>query len=289
MNQIDINMKKIVVFLVLALSFMSTAQIQRPMASPLAKMEQKVGLTDIKIEYFRPSKNNRTIFGDVVPFGEMWRTGANENTKFTTPDPLVFGKDTLKAGTYAIFTIPNKDNWEVIFYSELGNWGTPDNFDETKVALRRTVPVIALNDVTETFTISIENPTTDKADLTMSWDKTRVALSFNVPTATKMSANIDKVMAGPSANDYYASAEFYFKEKKDMKKALEWINKAVEIRGQEAFWMLRLKSQIQAEMGDYKGAIETAKLSLAAAEKAEYQSYIDANNAAIEEWSKKKK
>lgn len=289
MNQIDINMKKIVVFLVLALSFMSTAQIQRPMASPLAKMEQKVGLTDIKIEYFRPSKNNRTIFGDVVPFGEMWRTGANENTKFTTPDPLVFGKDTLKAGTYAIFTIPNKDNWEVIFYAELGNWGTPDNFDETKVALRRTVPVIALNDVTETFTISIENPTTDKADLTMSWDKTRVALSFNVPTATKMSANIDKVMAGPSANDYYASAEFYFKEKKDMKKALEWINKAVEIRGQEAFWMLRLKSQIQAELGDYKGAIETAKLSLAAAEKAEYQSYIDANNAAIEEWSKKKK
>jgi tetratricopeptide (TPR) repeat protein len=288
-NQIDLNMKKIVVFLVLALSFMSTAQIQRPMASPLAKVEQKVGLTDIKIEYFRPSKNNRTIFGDVVPFGEMWRTGANENTKFTTPDPLVFGKDTLKAGTYAIFTTPNKDNWEVIFYAELGNWGTPDNFDETKVALRRTVPVIALNDVTETFTISIDNPTTDKADLTLSWDKTRVALSFNVPTAAKMSANIDKVMAGPSANDYYASAEFYFKEKKDMKKALEWINKAIEIRGQEAFWMLRLKSQIQAELGDYKGAIETAKLSLAAAEKAEYKSYIDANKAAIEEWSKKKK
>jgi tetratricopeptide (TPR) repeat protein len=288
-NQIDLNMKKIVVFLVLALSFTSTAQIQRPMASPLAKVEQKVGLTDIKIEYFRPSKNNRTIFGDVVPFGEMWRTGANENTKFTTPDPLVFGKDTLKAGTYAIFTTPNKDNWEVIFYAELGNWGTPDNFDETKVALRRTVPVIALNDVTETFTISIDNPTTDKADLTLSWDKTRVALSFNVPTAAKMSANIDKVMAGPSANDYYASAEFYFKEKKDMKKALEWINKAIEIRGQEAFWMLRLKSQIQAELGDYKGAIETAKLSLAAAEKAEYKSYIDANKAAIEEWSKKKK
>jgi tetratricopeptide (TPR) repeat protein len=96
-------------------------------------------------------------------------------------------------------------------------------------------------------------------------------------------------MAGPSANDYYASAEFYFKEKKDMKKALEWINKAIDIRGQEAFWMLRLKSQIQAELGDFKGAIETAKLSLAAAEKAEYKSYIDANKAAIEEWSKKKK
>ena len=282
-------MKRIVLFLLVAVSFSSQAQIQRPMASPLAKVEQRVGLTDVKIEYFRPSKNNRVIFGDVVPFGELWRTGANENTKFTTPDPLVFGKDTLKAGTYAIFTTPNKDSWELIFYSELGNWGTPDNFDEAKVALRKSVPVINLSDVTETFTISIDNTTTDKADLTITWDKTRIALSFFVPTAAKMSANIDKVMAGPSANDYYASAEFYFKEKKDMKKALEWINKAIEIRGQEAFWMTRLKSQIQAELGDYKGAIETAKQSLAAAEKAEYKSYVDANKAAIEEWGKKKK
>lgn len=282
-------MKKIVSLLFVAFSLSTFAQIQRPMASPSAKLEQKVGLTDLKIEYFRPSKNNRVIFGDVVPFGELWRTGANENTKFTTSDPIVFGKDTLKAGTYAIFTKPEKNSWEVIFYTELGNWGTPDKFEESKVALRMNAPVINLNDVTETFTISIDNPTTDKADLTLTWDKTRVSLTFTVPTATKMSANIDKVMAGPSANDYYASAEFYFKEKKDMKKALEWINKAIEIRGQEAFWMTRLKSQIQAEMGDFKGAIETAKISLAAAEKAEYKSYIDANKAAIEEWSKKKK
>lgn len=283
-------MKKIVLVVSLALSSaMSFSQIQRPMASPEAEIEQTVGLTEIEIEYFRPSKNNREIFGNVVPYNELWRTGANENTKFTTGDDIVFGKDTLKAGTYALFTKPSADSWDVIFYTEFGNWGTPDDFNENKVALRAKAKVVQLNDVVETFTISIDNTTTKSADLNFSWDKTRATLNFTVPTDKKMSANIDKVMAGPSANDYFASAEFYYKEKKDMKKALEWINKAVEIRGESAFWMTRLKSLIQAELGDYKGAIETAKKSLAEAEKAEYKAYIDMNKVSIEEWSKKGK
>ena len=273
-----------------ALTISVTAQqIQRPMASPAAEVEQTVGLTEIKLEYYRPSKNNRVIFGNVVPYEELWRTGANENTKFTTSDDIAFGKDTLKAGTYALFTKPAAESWDLIFYTEFGNWGTPDEFDEKKVALRVKAKVNMLNDEVETFTIGFDRTTTNGAELFFAWDKSRASVSFTVPTAKKMSANIDKVMAGPTGNDYYASAEFYFKEKMDMNKALEWINKAVEIRGEDAFWMTRLKSQIQAELGDYKGAIETAKKSLAAAEKAEYKSYIDANKAAIEEWSKKKK
>jgi hypothetical protein len=263
------------------------AQIERPMASPKGKMEQKVGLTDVKVEYYRPSKNKRVVFGEVVPFGEIWRTGANENTKLTTSDAIVFGKDTLKAGTYAIFTKPTAEKWEVIFYTETTNWGTPDEFDEKKVALRTMANVTVLNDVVETFTISTDNITTKSADLNFTWDKTRATLPFTVPTAIKMSQNIDKAMAGPSANDYFASAEFYFKEKKDMKKALEWVSKAVELRP-EAYWMHRLKSLIQAETGDFKGAVATAKLSLAAAEKEENTAYIEMNKSSIEEWSKKK-
>lgn len=283
-------MKQLIMAVSTALiSTMTFAQIQRPMASPEAEVEQTVGLTEIEINYCRPSKNDRVIFGNVVPFNELWRTGANSNTKFTTEDDIVFGKDTIKAGTYAVFTKPSTDSWEVIFYSEFGNWGTPDEWDESKVVLRSKAKVTALNDVVETFTISIDNTTTKSADLNFSWDKTRASLSFIVPTEKKMSANIDKAMAGPSAADYFASAEFYYKEKKDMKKALEWINKAVELKGESAFWMTRLKSLIQAELGDFKGAIETAKKSLAEAEKAEYQAYIDMNKASIEEWSKKKK
>jgi hypothetical protein len=283
-------MKKITILLFFAsISSFLNAQIEGPKASPLAKVEQKVGLTVVNIDYSRPSKNNRIVFGDVVPFNEMWRTGANENTKITISDAIVFGSDTLKAGTYAIFTKPTAASWEVYFYSEITNWGTPDEWDESKVALKVIAPVTTLNDVVETFTISIDNITTKQANMNFSWDQTRATLTFAVPTDEKMNSSINKVMAGPAANDYFAAAEFYYKEKKDLKKALEWATKAVELRGEEAFWMLRLKSLIQAELGDYKGAIETAKKSLASAEKAEYQAYIDMNKASIEEWSKKKK
>ncbi len=283
-------MKKILsVLFLINLGISVNAQMQAPKLSPIATVEQRVGLTDIKIEYSRPSKSNRTVFSEVVPFNEIWRTGANENTKITISDPIIFGKDTLKTGTYAIFTKPTASNWEIIFYSDITNWGTPDEWDETKVVLKVSSPVVVLNDVVETFTIGIDNITTKTANLNFSWDKTRASVPFDVPTDLKMAASIEKVMAGPTASDYHASADFYFKEKKDLKKALEWSTKACELKGDDAFWMLRLKSQIQAELGDYKGAIETAKKSLVAAEKAKYQAYIDMNNASIEEWSKKKK
>lgn len=283
-------MKKIAAFLLFT-SFNSIlfAQIEAPKASPLAKVEQKVGLTSVTIDYSRPSKNNRVIFGDVVPYNEMWRTGANENSKITISDAIVFGTDTLKAGTYAIFTKPTEKSWEIYFYLDITNWGTPDVWDDKNVALKVVAPVSTLNDAVETFTISIDNITTKQASLNFSWDKTRASTNFTVPTDAKMNSSITKVMSGPTANDYFAAAEFYYKEKKDMKKALEWITKAVELRGEDAFWMLRMKSLIQAELGDYKGAIETAKKSLAAAEKAQYQAYIDMNKASIEEWSKMKK
>lgn len=280
-------MKAIAFSLVSLVSLGLNAQIQRPMASPAAKVEQKVGLTDVKIEYYRPSKNNRTVFGDVVPFDEIWRTGANENAKITISDPLIFGKDTLQKGTYAIFTKPGKTAWDVYFYTETTNWGLPEKWDDSKVALKTSAKVISMNDVTETFTISVDNPTTKSADLQFTWDKTRAIVNFSVPTAQKMSASIDKVMAGPSAGDYYAAAEFYFKEKKDLKKALEWCGKAADMRP-EAYWIMRMKAQIQAELGDYKGAIASAKLSAEAAAKDGDENYVKMNNASIEEWSKKK-
>lgn len=268
------------------ITFSLNAQLQIPKASPLAKIEQKVGLTDIKIEYSRPSKNDREIFGKLVPMDEVWRTGANENTKFTISDLLIFGKDTLKAGTYALYTKPGKDAWDIIFYTDATNWGTPDKWDETKVALRAKAKVNNLSSVTETFSISIENLETESASLNFTWDKTTASVSFTVPTKSKVQANIDKVMAGPSANDYYSAANFYLTEKKDLNKALEWINKAVAMRA-DAYWMLRTKSLIQAELGDKAGAIETAKKSLEGATKDENKGYIDMNNASIEEWSKK--
>jgi tetratricopeptide (TPR) repeat protein len=281
--------KHLLVAALIALGTGLNAQIVAPKASPQGKIEQKIGVTDVKVEYYRPMKNNRAVFGEVVPFNEIWRTGANENTKFTCSDALVFGTDTLRAGTYALFTKPSASNWEIYFYTETSNWGLPETWDASKVALKTTVPTIALNDVVEVFTMNLDPVTSKMGQLSISWDKTRVAVPFAVPTAQKVLASIEKTMTGPSANDYHAAAEFYYKEKKDLQKAREWATKAVEMRGEDAYWMLRVKALIEAELGDYKAAIETAKKSLLAAEKGENKAYVAMNKASIEEWSKKKK
>lgn len=283
-------MKKLILAALLLIGTTAVkAQIPSPKMSPQAKVEQKVGLTDVKIEYYRPGKSHRSIFGNLVPMDELWRTGANENTKVTFSDAVIFGKDTLKAGTYALFTKPGAKEWEIIFYTDYTNWGTPDEWDEKKVALRTTSKVESLKDEVETLTISIDNITTSYATLNIAWDKTRVGINFFVPTDEKMLASIKTTLAGPTANDYYAAADYYYNSKKDLNQALTWINKYIEMKGEETpFYVYRKKSLIQADLGDYKGAIQTAKISLAGAEKANYQPYIDMNKASIEEWSKKK-
>jgi len=281
-------MKKLLVGITLFASTGLMAQISAPQMSPLAKFEQKVGLTDITVEYSRPSKRDRAIFGDVIVLNELWRTGANKNTMITTSDAMVFGKDTLKAGTYSIFTKPASSEWSIYFYKTTDNWGTPEEWKAENVALEVKAKTQTLNDAVETFTIAIESISLNDAVLTFAWDKTKVAAKFAVPTKTKVNASIAKVMAGPSASDYFRAADYKYSEKEDLKQALEWINKSVEMSGANApFYVLRKKALIQAELGDKKGAIETAKLSLEGAKKAENNDYIRMNEASIKEWSAK--
>ncbi|WP_430406581.1 DUF2911 domain-containing protein [Fluviicola sp.] len=280
-------MKQLFTTVILAIGFstLSNAQLA-PQPSPASKLEQTVGLTDLTIQYSRPSKKNRVIFGDVVPFGEVWRTGANENTKFTNSDVLIFGKDSLKPGTYALFTKPTKDSWELIFYTDTDNWGTPEKWDDKKVALKVSSKPMMLKDAVETFTISIDGlESVNGATLTLKWDQTGVAFPFAVPTDAKVMANINKTMAGPSANDYAEAADYYLENKKDLKKALEWATKATDMQP-EAFWLFRTKSLIQAELGDKKGAIESAKKGLALSEKTKYDNYTKMFNESLKEWSK---
>lgn len=283
-------MRNILIAITCTTAVSVSAQIKTPQPSPAASIEQTVGLTEIEIEYSRPSKNDRVIFGGLVPYGEMWRTGANKNTTIETDNVLIFGKDTLQPGTYAIFTKPMKGgSWDVMFYTDTQNWGTPENWDDKKVAVKTTAVVKTMNDVTESFTIGIENLDSKGANLTFTWDKTKAVVPFTVETEAQVMAAIEKTMAGPSSGDYYRAAEYYLNENKDLKQALAWINKSIEMDGGDEnakFWVLRRKSLIQAELGDYKGAIATAKLSLAGAKAANYDNYIKMNEASIEEWSK---
>jgi hypothetical protein len=284
-------MKKIFLLLAIAIAnFAVEAQVKTPQPSPKSVLNQVVGLTDVTVEYSRPSAKGRVVFGDLVPFGKLWRTGANANSTVSFSEDVVINGTTVKKGKYAIFTLPKADMWEVILYTATDNWGLPENYDVNKVAVSLNVDPIMLNNNVESFTIGINNLTNDSATLDISWEKTMVSMKFEVPTQKSAMASIAKVLAGPTAGDYFSSAQYYYQSNGDLNKALEYVNKAVSMvkPGDEApYWHLRLKSLIQGKLGDKKGAIETAKLSLAGAEKDGNGDYVKMNNDSIKEWSKK--
>lgn len=266
-----------------------TAQVRTPAASPNTLVKQTVGLTEVELDYNRPSMRGRAVFGDLVPFGRLWRTGANKNSMVTFGDDVIIDGKTLPKGKYAIFVTPRADNWEVNFYTDTENWGVPEKWDDAKVALKVNVKPENLSRVQETFTISINNITNDSAHLEISWERTVVAIRFEVPTKKLAMASIERVLAGPGASDFYASAQYFYSANENTAKALEYINKACELTVERGtpFWYTRLKSLIQFRAGDKKGAIETAKESLAAAEKAGNLDYVKMNKDSIAEWSKK--
>ena len=272
-------MKKLLLSLfVVAISTNINAQLKTPAGSPSSKLEQTVGLTDVSVEYSRPGMKGRTIFGDLVPHGKVWRTGANENTKVTFSDDVTIDGKELKKGTYALYTKPSKGSWEVIFYSDAKNWGTPQKWDDSKVALSTTAKVLEMPMKIETFTITIDDITDNSAVLGMLWENAYVGVKFNTPTDKGVEASIAKVMAGPSANDYFNSAKYYLDGGKDINKAKTWINKAVDMtKDKPRFWYLRQQSLILVKAGDKKGAIVAAKASLAGAEKRGNADYIKMN------------
>lgn len=283
-------MKKLIYAVAFMLAtFAIEAQVKTPQPSPKTTVQQVVGLTDVTLEYSRPSAKGRTIFGDLVPFGKLWRTGANLNSMITFSDDVTIDGKVLPKGKYALFTVPKADTWEIIFYKTTDNWGTPEEFKEEDVALRANAKPILTDRRVETFTLSIGNISNDAADLEIAWEKTFVALKFEVPSKKAAMASIAKVLAGPTAGDYFSAAQYYYQANIDHNKALEFINKAIGMvkPGDDApFWHLRLKSLIQAKLGDKKGAIETAKLSLAGAQKEKNDDYVKMNNDSIKEWSK---
>jgi Protein of unknown function (DUF2911). len=282
-------MKKISLLLfVAALSFSVNAQIQTPAPSPFQKLEQKVGLTDVVVEYSRPSMRGRAVFGNLVPFDAIWRTGANKNTTISFSDDVVVEGKELKAGTYAIYTKPGEAVWEVIFYSDTENWGNPQEWDASKVAATVKVEAYPMSENIETFTISIDDLNNNGASLGILWEKTYVGVKFVVPTVDKTIKSITETMSkteGLTANDYFAAGSYYFSEGMNMEQAKEWVDKAVELDGGKAYWMMRTQSLIYAKLGDKKGAVEAAKKSLAAAQAAGNQDYVKMNQDSLKEWA----
>ena len=269
----------------LTLSGPLNAQITMPAPSTTASVKQPVGMAEITLDYSRPSAKGRKIMGEIVPFGAMWRTGANQPTKFTTTDSLtVMGKG-LPKGTYVIMTKPGKDAWEVMFNKNPKANAT----DETALfpadnVVSISVPTMKTGMMVETFTMGIGNITNTSASLDIMWENTAISIPFTNDIDSKIMAQIKQKLDGPTQSDYFAMSQYYFESGKELAKSLEFADKALA-KG-ERFWMLRHKSLVQAKMGDKKGAIDTAKKSLAAATEAKNGDYIRMNEKSIAEWSK---
>lgn len=280
-------MKKLVVTLVVLLSMqLSNAQITTPKASPVAEIEQVVGLTKVEVDYARPAKKGRSVFGDLVPYGRLWRTGANENTKIEFSDNVEINGVILPKGQYALYTIPSPNQWEVIFYKTTDNWGLPKDFNEEAVVLRTNAKVGNTSSEVEYFTIAV-NPFDDSnGELLLSWEKTLVTLPFKVPTYQKAMESIQSLSDQSKPSDFYAAGQYLFTSGADNKLALDYVNKAIALQEEAPFYMLRVKSLIQAKLGDKKGAIATAQESLKKAQEAKNDDYVKMNKDSILEWSK---
>jgi len=279
-------MKKLLLIATLfAFTFSVQAQIQTPAPSPAAKVKQTVGLTDVAVEYSRPAMRGRTIYGDLVPFGKLWRTGANARTKVTFGNDVTIGGSEVKAGSYAILTIPNSDKWDVIFYTDHQGGGAPAELDESKVAARVSATVYTMPMDIQSFTISFDDVTSNSAVIGILWEKTYVGVKFEVDTDSEVMAGIEKALGGPGFNEYYAAASYFYAEGKDMSKAKKWIDKAMSMTETPRFWQLRQQSLIYAASGDKSGAVSLAKKSLAAAQEAGNADYIKMNKESIAEWT----
>lgn len=279
--------KYLIIFTLLAFSY-SFSQIKTPQPSPAASMNQMVGLTEIEVEYSRPSMRGREIFGNLVPYGKIWRTGANASTKISFSDDVVINDNKVKAGKYSVFTIPNESEWEFILYNDTSVRGVPGDWDDKNVVLSTMVEMKKLPEPisVETFTIAFDALNNNYAVMLMMWDDVYVPVTINVPTRDIVKKNIQEVMSkSPKASDYYAAAVYYMQENADLNMALEWMDKAIEMSEKPQFWQLRQQSLIYAANGDLKGAIRIAKNSLEAAKIAGNQDYVKMNKDSIEEWS----
>ena len=278
--------KLLLLFMACATVYSVDAQVSTPAPSPTSKLEQKVGLTDVTLEYSRPGVREREIFGNLVPFDKLWRTGANKNTIITVSTDFTVFETTLKAGSYAIFTKPGKTMWEIYFYSDTENWGTPKEWDDSKVMAMGEVTVSPIPFNVETFTLDVNNIKNSSATLEIIWAKTYVAIPFGVPTDDAVLASINDVLGGtPTADDYFSSAVYYLQEGKDIKQAQEWIDKAVNMtKDKPRFWFLRQQSLIHAKAGNTAGAVAAAKQSLEGARKAGNADYIKMNTESLKEW-----
>ncbi len=249
----------------LCLTTTAFSQLRTPPLSQKQKVEQKVGFTEVTIEYCRPLMRGREIFGGLEKYGEVWRTGANRNTQITFSQPVTVGDTELKADTYTLFTRPNVKEWQVYFYPYDNDYGVPEDFSEDKTVATLTVPVFELNRTIQNLTINLENVTENTADLSLMWEHTYIAIPLKFTTEAKILEKIDNIVNSHSG-DYYTAAKYYLDTERDLEKAKEFVQKAIYMReqpgGTPKFWIYELQAEILLANKEKKAALKSAEKAM---------------------------
>ena len=238
-------------------------KIEFQAASQHAMVKQRVGLTDVEIDYSRPNKNNRDIFGGLVPYGKLWRTGANAVTKIKFSRAVSLGGKEIPAGEYALFTIPTADEWTIII-SKDAKVQTAADYKQENDAARITAKPEPIPDTIETFTIGLRDVKGASATLNFVWDKTRVPVKLTTGDVEQVSKELDAVVSAGTPLDprtAYQAAAFYYDNNKDMNQAAKWIDQALA-KNPDAYFMHYKKAQIQAKLGNKKEATASAQKAI---------------------------
>lgn len=280
-------MKKTILALLILSSSAAFSQpvLKTPAPSPTQTVTQAFGLGELKVEYSRPGMKGRVVFGDLVPYNAIWRTGANQATKLTVGDDVKVNGTALAAGTYAIYTKPSATEWTVMIYKDLTLGGNVAEYKKENEVMTFMVKPSTMNDKMETFTIGFNDVTSTSCKLDLMWENTRVSIPLTTDIDGKITKNIESIMDGDK-RPYFSAASYYFDNGKDLNKALTWINKAVE-QNPDAYYMSHVKAKIQMKMGDNKGALATATASLAKAKEQKDDHYTQLNEKLIADLSKK--
>ena len=278
-------MKNFIFSLCLLLSLNISSQIQTPAPSPATKVQQTIGLTNITLEYARPSVRDRVVFGNLVPFNKMWRTGANENSIISFNTSIKIGDTDVPAGKYSVYTIPNENSWEFILYSDYNNWGLPSDWDENKVVVRQKFTPIKLENKMESFKFALDDLTNNSFTLGVTWGYFYLPVEIKLPTTKIVMSSIEEVLKNPTSSDLYKAAVYLLQENRDLRMAKEWMNQSIAMMDVPMFYHLRQQSLIYAALKDYKMAIKVAKSSLEKSIVAGNTDYEKMNQDSISMWS----
>ena len=268
-------MKKLFTIAAFAICSGAFAQtLTTPQPSTTQTIKQNFGLSSIELSYSRPNMKGRNVIGNLVPFGKVWRTGANAATTLTFGDDVTIGNKLVTAGKYGLLTIPGKDSWVLIITKQL-DVTSPSAYKEESDVVRLTIAPTTIKDKVETFTMQFGNVKSNNCSLDLMWENTFVSLPISTDVDTKVMKQIENIMTKDNL-PYFNAGLYYMDNGKDLNQALKWFNKAAE-QNPTAYWIQHQKASCLAKLGKKTEAIAAATKSLELATEAKNPDYVKLN------------